>query len=164
VSSQSLISDWLLRKYETAPEHKKLIRRLSKQKDKIVSAEAEKLHNKIFKELDCLDCANCCKSIPPIINETDIKRAAKALSMKPGQFKDKYVKLDEDQDMVINHSPCPFLDTDNTCFIYEARPKACREYPHTDNLEFMKHKKLHAINAQYCPAVFHILEALNSKP
>lgn len=29
------------------------------------------------------------------------------------------------------HQPCPKLKGDNTCRIYEKRPKACRAYPHT---------------------------------
>ena len=88
---------------------------------------------------------------------------AKHLGLKVTAFKDQYVKVDEDMYMVMNLSPCPFLQEDNKCLIYEFRPKACREYPHTEDFEFINNLKLHAINARYCPAVFHMLENLKTK-
>ncbi len=160
---KSKIEEWLERKDEVKAENKKLIKKLSKLKNKKLNEATEGLHDKIFEKIDCLDCANCCKSIPPIINETDSRRIAKYLGMKVTEFKDKYVTFDEDMDMVMNQSPCPFLEADNKCLIYEYRPKACREYPHTEDYEFTNHLKLHAINVHYCPAVFHILEELKTK-
>ena len=157
---KSKIEEWLERKDEVKAENKKLLKKLSKLKNKKLNEATEGLHDKVFKEIDCLDCANCCKSIPPIINETDSRRIAKYLGMKVTEFKDKYVTLDEDMDMVMNQSPCPFLQADNKCLIYEYRPKSCREYPYTEDYEFTKQLKLHAINVHYCPAVFHILEEL----
>jgi Fe-S-cluster containining protein len=155
-----LINTWKARRDEAKSTHKKFLTSLKKNKNKSLNAIADELHEQLFQEIDCLDCANCCISIPPIVNETDVKRAAKFLGMKAADFKAQYVRIDEDQDMVMKSSPCPFLEADNKCFIYEARPKACREYPHTNNHEFLKHLKLHAINSYYCPAVFHILERM----
>ncbi len=157
------IEEWRRRRTEVKVQNKKLIKRLSKLNDKKLNSITEGLHDKVFEKVDCLDCANCCKSIPPIINETDARRMAKHLGMKVTAFKDQYVKIDEDMDMVMNQSPCPFLQEDNKCLIYEYRPKACREYPHTEDFEFTSNLKLHAINARYCPAVFHILEDLKTK-
>ena len=65
--------------------------------------------------------------------------------------------------MVISSSPCPFLLADNNCEIYDGRPRACREYPHTDNYEFLKNVRLHKDNVDYCPAVYHIVEGLRLK-
>ena len=89
-----------------------------------------------------------------------MRRIANQLSMKVTTFKDHYIKVDEDMDMVMNQSPCPFLQSDNKCEIYEVRPKACREYPHTEEFDFINNLKLHAVNAVYCPAVFDMLEEL----
>jgi Fe-S-cluster containining protein len=47
-----------------------------------------------------------------------------------------YLLLDEEHDYVFRQQPCPFLGVDNYCSIYEVRPKACREYPHTDRDKF----------------------------
>ncbi len=160
---KSSIEDWRNRRNKVKVHNKKLIKRLSKLNDKKLHVISEGLHDRVFEKVNCLDCANCCKSIPPIINETDTRRMAKHLGMKVTTFKDKFVKVDEDMDMVMNQSPCPFLQEDNKCLIYEYRPKACREYPHTEDFEFAKNLKLHAVNAHYCPAVFHILEDLKTK-
>ena len=156
----NLIEIWRNRSKDDSIANKKFLTKLAKSKNKSLNALADDLHEEVFAEIDCLDCANCCTSIPPIINETDVKRAAKFLGIKPADFKDQYVRIDEDQDMVMKTSPCPFLEDDNKCFIYEGRPRACREYPHTDNHEFLKHLKLHLPNASYCPAVYHILERM----
>jgi len=155
-----LIESWKNGTRDDAAANKKFLAKIAKSKDKKLNSLADDLHEEVFEEIDCLDCANCCTSIPPIINETDVKRAAKFLGMKPSEFKDQYVRVDEDLDMVMKTSPCPFLESDNKCFIYEGRPRACREYPHTDNHEFLKHLKLHKPNAKYCPAVFHILKRM----
>ena len=149
---------WINGREHRSRMHGKLLQTLAVQGPKKVNNIAEKLHHEVFSEVDCMDCANCCKSIPPLLNDTDIKRISKSLGMNAGEFKVKYVVFDDDGDMVINTSPCPFLEEDNACSIYEIRPKACRQYPHTDNHQFAKHFELHKVNAKYCPAVFHILE------
>lgn len=143
-------------------ENKKFMQSLLRLNEKKLNIKAEVIHDKVFEKIDCLHCANCCKSIPPIINETDANRIARHLRIKPSVFNERYTTTDEDHDVVINASPCPFLGKDNLCSIYEVRPKACREYPHTNNLEFRKNIKLHAVNAGYCPGVYHILEQLKS--
>ncbi|MCB9232771.1 MAG: YkgJ family cysteine cluster protein [Bacteroidia bacterium] len=160
MSSIDHIEEWRKRKQEAKASHKKLLKRLSKAKDKPMNERAESLHQEAFSKIDCLDCANCCKSIPPLLNDTDARRIARHLGMKEARFKDEYVTIDEDGDMVMNASPCPFLGENNYCDIYEVRPKACREYPHTDDYQFAGLKHLHATNAQYCPAVFYILEEM----
>ncbi len=158
---ENFFEEWLKRKDKAVKENKKFLKKISKSNEKKLNPIVDEIHNLVFEKIDCLSCANCCKSIPPIVNETDAKRVSKFLGMKITAFKDEYLRMDEDGDMVMNLSPCPFLDMDdNKCQIYEVRPKACREYPHTDNYQFVKNKKLHAINAQYCPAVFYILEKL----
>jgi uncharacterized protein len=157
------IDQWKIKKAIIVNSHKKLVKKLIKINGKKLNQLADIIHENVFDQIDCLDCANCCKSIPPIINETDIRRISKYLGLKVTDFKEQYAKYDEDMDMVMNALPCPFLQNDNKCEIYEYRPKACREYPHTGDFEFVKNLKLHAINSEYCPAVFHILEEISTK-
>lgn len=156
----NLISDWKKRKEQSYPVHKKLVQRLRKKRGKKLNELGERLHEEVFEKIDCLDCANCCTSIPPIVNKTDVKRIARHLKMKPAEFSDAYLTQDEDGDTVMNTTPCPFLGEDHLCSIYLYRPKACAAYPHTNHMEFSQNLRLHATNAQYCPAVFHILEKL----
>ncbi len=129
------------------------------QLDKIVHP----VHEDVFDEVDCLACANCCKTTSPIFYQADIERVARKLRLKPSEFIDQYLHLDEDNDYVLNSSPCPFLDGENYCLVYESRPTACREYPHTNRKRFRQILNLTLKNAQVCPAVFEIVERLKVK-
>jgi Fe-S-cluster containining protein len=44
--------------------------------------------------------------------------------------------------------------------IYENRPKACREYPHTNRKRFVQILNLSHKNCETCPVVYEIFEAL----
>lgn len=118
------------------------------------------LHEKVFAETDCLSCANCCKTTSPIFYERDIERAARGMRLKPGDFTQKYLRIDEDKDYVPNSIPCPFLQEDNTCKIYDSRPNACREYPHTNRKKMHQILELTSKNTLICPAVLKITEQL----
>lgn len=140
--------------------NKKLVAKLKKSKPKELDTQAERFHQQAFDEIDCLQCANCCKTTSPIFYDKDIERAAKSLKMKPGDFTAKYLHIDEDHDYVLNAAPCPFLDADNYCSIYDSRPNACREYPHTDRKRFHQLLDLTIKNTFICPAAYTVLEKL----
>lgn len=116
------------------------------------------LHDKASAYYSCLSCANCCRTLGPRISDKDIERMAKALRIKPNTLIDNYLRIDEDGDTVFKTMPCPFLGDDNYCSIYEARPKACREYPHTDRKKFAQIFPLSIKNASTCPIVYQVLE------
>lgn len=124
----------------------------------VMQADAE-----VFEKLDCLECANCCKTISPIFTSRDVDRISASLGMSPGNFVTQFLRIDADQDMVLKSSPCPFLLADNRCRIYEDRPKACREYPHTEQRKFHSRIELTKKNTLVCPAAFRIVEALHAK-
>jgi hypothetical protein len=69
--------------------------------------------------------------------------------------------LDEDGHWVLQQNPCAFLLPDNRCSVYDHRPGACREYPHTNRKKMHQLLTLTARNAEVCPAVWHIVEKLN---
>lgn len=141
-------------------DNKKFLQNLKKKDARKVDAVFHQLHEEVFEEIDCLTCANCCKTTSPIFYQTDIERAAKATRMKPGDFVEKYLRVDEDKDFVLKSSPCPFLGTDNYCSIYEDRPKACREYPHTNRKKMVQIMELTHKNTLVCPAVLEMVERL----
>ncbi len=118
-------------------------------------------HRTVFKKTDCLKCANCCKTTSPIFRDVDIRRLSSHLRMPESEFIKKYLKIDEDNDYVLQQSPCHFLMPDNTCIVYEHRPLACREYPHTDRKNMSQIIDLTLKNAEICPAVSNILTELN---
>lgn len=151
----------LLQQAQTrAAENKKYLQRLKKKDARTVDDNFHQIHEEVFEEMDCLTCANCCKTTSPIFYPTDIERVAKSLRLKPGDFIEKYLRIDEDKDYVLKSSPCPFLGDDNYCSVYEARPKACREYPHTDRKKMVQITELTYKNTLVCPAVSEMVERL----
>lgn len=140
-----------------------VFKKLKKKKPKNLDTVVHSLHYEAFQEYDCLDCANCCKSISPIITDKDIERLAKRLNMKVVDFIDQYLRIDEDNDYVFTESPCPFLMPDNYCMVYESRPKACREYPHTDRKRFYQILNLSLKNREVCPIVYAISNELKKE-
>jgi Fe-S-cluster containining protein len=143
--------------------HRNFFIKLRKKTPKNLDAIMEKLHDEEFKKSDCLQCANCCKTTSPIFTKKDIERISKSFRIKTRQFIDTYLNIDEDQDYVLKSSPCTFLADDNTCNIYDVRPKACQEYPHTNRKSFEKISNLTLKNVAICPATFNIVEALRAK-
>jgi Fe-S-cluster containining protein len=143
--------------------HKALFKKLKKKPPKDLDYTMQELHDETFAEINCLDCANCCKTTSPLFTDRDISRISKFLKLKPRQFIDEYLKTDEDGDTVLKSSPCPFLFDDNTCMIYEVRPKACAEYPHTNRKKFHQISKITLENMSICPAAFEIVEKLKVK-
>ena len=148
---------------EKYSETKKYFAKLKKKKPKRLDLLMQDLHQDEFEKTDCLSCANCCKTSSPIFTEKDIARISKHLRMKEHQFISQYLQRDEDDYMVLQSAPCTFLDQDNTCFIYDVRPKACSEYPHTNRKKFIQLTDLTLKNTEICPAVFNIVEALKKK-
>ena len=144
-------------------ENKTYFKKLRKKKPKELDDMVSQFHEEIFEEIDCLECANCCKSISPIITQKDIERLAKHLRIRPSDFIDQYVYMDSDGDYVYKETPCPFLMPDNYCMVYEQRPKACREYPHTDRRKFHQILNLTQKNTYYCPAVYEVVERLKKE-
>ena len=148
---------------EKKAENRKYFARLRKKKPKQLDLLMQELHHDEFEKTDCLSCANCCKTTSPMFTDKDIERIAKHLKMKVLKFIETYLHYDEDDFMVLNETPCPFLASDNYCLIYDVRPKACREYPHTDRRKFIQLTQLTHKNTEVCPAVFNIVEALKKK-
>ena len=141
-------------------ENKRFLEKLRKKKPKGLDDIVAGLHEEVFGYIDCLECANCCKSISPIIIDRDIDRMAKHLKISPSLFTEQYLEIDSEGDYVFRQVPCPFLMPDNYCSIYDVRPRACREYPHTDRKRFYQITELTLKNTFICPAVFDIMEKL----
>jgi len=139
---------------------RKTVKALKKRTPKRLDEWFEDAHEKAFETLDCLDCANCCSTTSPMFFDKDIERLAAHLRMKPGAFIEQYLFLDTDGIYALKHTPCPFLGADRYCSVYEYRPKACREFPHTQHRKMVQKLDLAVTNSSICPAVFHILEML----
>ncbi len=144
-------------------QNRKLAAKLKRTRPTSLDDTVHQLHNETFEQIDCLQCANCCKTTSPIFQQGDIERIAKSIKMKTATFIDTYLRIDEDGDYVLTVAPCPFLDTENYCTIYAHRPTACREYPHTNRKRFYQLLDLTIENTKICPATLKIMEELNKK-
>lgn len=145
------------------PENKKFFDKLKKKTPKNLDYVMQDLHDTEFKKTSCLDCANCCKTTGPLFTTADIERISKHLKQKPQQFIDRYLRIDEENDYVLQSVPCTFLQNDNGCIIYDVRPKACREFPHTDRKKFQQINSLTLQNIAICPAAYNIVENMKKK-
>lgn len=143
-------------------EIKQLHNELEDTDDKKVNLLFAEAEENAFQEIDCLDCAHCCKTTGPLFTDRDIDRISQHLGMSGGKFVQKYLRIDEDGDYVLKSLPCPFLGKENKCTIYEIRPEACSSFPHTSERNQKKLLKMHRKNATICPAMFHIYEELLS--
>lgn len=142
-------------------ESKKYFLNLKKRTPKNLDYIMQELHTAEFAKTDCLDCGNCCKTTSPIFTDKDIERISKHFKMKVFDFTNEYLQRDADNFMVLKTAPCSFLDeSDNTCTIYDVRPKACSEYPHTDRRKFIQITDLTIENTFVCPAAYTIVENL----
>ncbi|MCK0156269.1 YkgJ family cysteine cluster protein [Cellulophaga sp. F20128] len=145
---------------EKEVENKKFFTKLKKKPPKNLDYVMQELHTNEFKKTDCLKCANCCKTTGPLFTNNDIARISKHFRQKPQQFISAYLRLDEENDYVLQTVPCSFLGADNYCSIYDVRPKACREFPHTDRKKFQQISNLTLKNVSICPAAFNIVEEM----
>jgi Fe-S-cluster containining protein len=125
-----------------------------------VYGKLTELHDEAFSKINCLECASCCKSYSPRFKTPDIKRISRALQLKESVFIEKYLKVDEDGDYVLQQLPCPFLGADNYCSIYDDRPSDCHRFPYTDEDVILKRPVLTLKNSSFCPATYYVLERL----
>lgn len=143
--------------------NKEIIRKLKRKAPAGLDDIFRAVHHEVFDRINCLECANCCRTLGPRITDRDISRIARYVKLKPSELTEKYLRIDEDGDYVFKKMPCPFLQPDNRCGIYDHRPVACRDYPHTNR------KKIHQVlditlkNSFTCPAVLEVLRLVDKR-
>lgn len=117
------------------------------------------LTSAITAEIDCTRCANCCRTLPVILEQGDIERLVAALGMSVGEIQDAFLEYDEDRGgRWLLPAPCPLLEG-NLCRVYEARPLSCREYPHLHN-DFCAASISRIGSTFVCPIVYNVVEEL----
>jgi len=146
----------------SAMNRKKYVQQLQKVNKSVVLKRLPVLHSEAFEKVNCLQCSQCCKNYSPRFKMPDIKRICKFLNIKESQFIQQYLRMDEEGDYVVKSAPCAFLQENNECLIYEVRPSDCARFPYTDEDVLLKRKSITLKNAEFCPAVFYVLETLFS--
>jgi Fe-S-cluster containining protein len=152
-----LLKNWEKKSRERQKIYKQFLQKTDKNK---ILRQLPDLHEQAFENVNCLNCANCCKNYSPRFKTPDIKRLSKYLKLRESEFIDKYLKVDEDGDYVAKTKPCPFLGADNFCSIYEERPSDCVRFPYTDEDVIIKRQPLTLKNSSFCPITYYVLEKL----
>lgn len=120
--------------------------------------------DEIQHQIDCTMCANCCRWSVVAVDADDIEAIAEYLRTDPDLAARQYTKADPDDHtqrmLKSGRSGCVFLDG-NLCAVYEARPKACREFPHVA----LGHRSLGGRPASLgrwaslCPIIYNAIES-----
>jgi uncharacterized protein len=156
----------LKKKYQKHKKQlKKFINDLETSVHEGVQEIAEETEKEVWKEVDCLKCANCCRKMTPTLTPADKKRIASHLRLSLPAFTKKYLVFDkEEKDWRMQQQPCVFLNLDNNmCTIYEYRPDDCRGFPHLTKSPMQDYVYIHKQNIKYCPATFLWVEKMMDK-
>lgn len=141
------------------------ITRLENSRHQGVMEEVQHTNAEVWKEIDCLSCANCCKKMTPTLNVADKSRIAAHLGMTVKDFTTQYLEYDAtDKDWRMQQQPCTFLDLKtNKCSIYEVRPADCSGFPHLTKAPLKNYLYIHKQNIMYCPATYLFVEKMMDK-
>jgi Fe-S-cluster containining protein len=121
----------------------------------------------IEEQIDCTQCANCCRVATATVTERDVERLARALRIKPERFVADYTDQSEEEGRILRRteeSGCIFL-SGNECTVYDARPDSCQKFPHVVRGAGSIASRMwqFADRACYCPIVYNSLEAFKEQ-
>jgi uncharacterized protein len=112
-------------------------------------------------QIDCTQCANCCRVTEVGINQRDIEKLAKFIGVTEREFDQQFTTRDAAGAKILqrNESGCVFLEG-NLCSVYEARPQNCANFPHVvrgaGSIASRMWEFLDRVG--YCPIVYNWME------
>lgn len=121
------------------------------------------LASEVQKHIDCTACANCCRYSVVSVNQKDIERLAAQLGDTVEEVERLYTIPDPEAPALRilrnTREGCVFLEG-NLCRVYEARPQACRDFPHVAAgvHSLGGRPSSHARWAPLCPIIYNALE------
>jgi Fe-S-cluster containining protein len=121
----------------------------------------------IEEQIDCMQCANCCRVATAVVSERDVERLARALRMKPARFLADYTQESQEEGRILRRTEergCVFLEG-NQCTVYDDRPDSCQKFPHVVRGAGSIASRMwqFADRACYCPIVYNSLEAFKQE-
>jgi Fe-S-cluster containining protein len=135
--------------------------RLNLSNEKL-DAIVQETTDEVWKQIDCLACGNCCRTLQIVVDDKDIARLAQRLKMTPRQFSQQYVGTDA-FGLHLKSTPCVFLGDDNRCSVYEDRPQACHDFPYLHAEDFRSRTFMMIDNTATCPIVFNVWQRLKER-
>ncbi len=117
----------------------------------------------IHDQIDCRECAECCRVGEVELSDRDIEKLARFLGLPVNEFVEKFVMEGEDGDRILRRSQagCVFLQG-NDCTVYEARPANCDRFPHLLRGAGSIQSRMWQFvdRATYCPIVYNWMETV----
>jgi Fe-S-cluster containining protein len=91
------------------------------------------LKEDILAKFECQKSGNCCRREGVVYATVpEMKAMADFLGINLGDFIQRFTQRKDGWYMIASptHRPTCFLTPENTCSVYQFRPKACKTYPH----------------------------------
>ncbi len=106
--------------------------------------------------LECERCGLCCRIPTELdISKREVRALAKHLGVTVSNFRRKFKLRKMSTGMwLMPTAPCPFLEGENGCLIYNLRPATCRHYPFGHLRQAFLNKTRFTA---FCPIVFKAL-------
>lgn len=146
---------------QTKRSFRRFLTKVEKQPSKKLEILTAVLEKEVWKEIDCLSCANCCKKMTPTFTPRDIKRISAHFGQTPDEFKQQWLLKERGTgDWINKKQPCQFLNLkDNKCSIYAIRPADCSGFPHLPK-RMKDYVHIHKQNIEFCPATYRLVEKM----
>jgi hypothetical protein len=121
----------------------------------------------IEQQIDCTQCANCCRVASVSVSERDVERLARYLRIPPAMFVADYTAESDKEGLQLRRGAdgaCVFL-SGNDCTAYEARPDICQRFPHVVRGAGSIASRMWQFidRACYCPIVYNSMEAFKEE-
>jgi len=143
---------------------RKFLSKIEKQPPRGLDKLAIDMDLAMWKETDCLSCANCCKTMSPTYTKSDLLRISSHVGMTTDEFKKKWLYKDSNGDWINKKQPCQFLNLDdNKCSIYDIRPKDCAGFPHHTKKRMIDYMHVFKQNIDFCPATYKMVEKMKDR-
>ncbi len=151
---------------EKKREENSRFRRFMKSRDhsdRVLRRIAEEIQNQI----DCTQCANCCRVATAVLSDRDVSRMARFLRVSESAFLERYTTESEEEGRILKRSEssgCVFL-SGNYCSVYDARPDTCQRFPHVVRGAGSIASRMWQFidRATYCPIVYNSLETFKQE-
>jgi Fe-S-cluster containining protein len=128
-----------------------------------VERQFRRAAEEVTDQIDCRQCAECCRVTEVQIVERDIEHLARFLGIGIKAFLEQYTTRDPDDVLILRRTEkgCVFLDG-NDCTVYEARPGNCERFPHLIRGAGSIQSRMWQFvdRATYCPIVYNWMEAV----
>ncbi len=120
-----------------------------------------KFGEEIEAQIDCTQCANCCRVTDVGITDRDVEKLAKFIGVTKEEFIRDSTARDESDQLILKRTEkgCVFLK-DNLCTVYEGRPQNCANFPHLVRGAGSIDSRMWQLvdRVEFCPIVYNWME------